>query len=41
MLVADGEDELDEERLRADVFHGRHEGHLHVVHCMLPQHGTK
>lgn len=41
MLVADGEDELDEERLRADVLHGGHEGHLHVVHCMLPQHGTK
>lgn len=41
MLVADGEDELDEERLRADVLHRRHEGHLHVVHCMLPQHRTK
>lgn len=35
VVVADGEDELDEERLQADVFNGRHEGDFHVVDGML------
>lgn len=35
MLVTDREDELDQQRLRADVLHRRHEGHFHVVHGML------
>lgn len=35
MLVTDREDELDQQRLWADVFHRRHEGHFHVVHGML------
>lgn len=37
VLVADGEDELDQQRLRADVLHRRHEGHFHVVHCVLEE----
>lgn len=38
VVVADGEDELDEQRHRADVLHGRHKGHFHVVDCMLGEH---
>lgn len=38
VVVADREDELDEQRLRADVLYRGHEGHFHVVHCMLGEH---
>lgn len=38
VVVADGEHEVEEQRLRANVLHGRHEGHFHVVHCMLGEH---
>lgn len=33
--VADREDKLDKQRVGSDVLYRRHEGHLHVCHCML------
>lgn len=41
VLVTDGEDELEQQRLGADVLHRGHERHLHVVHRMLEGRGVE